>query len=76
MLISTRQFAITAGIGVWLLIVLVNPTPVSAQGQCFTGLADCFQAAARIESFWYRTWTALDCEVGLIACVRIAVFGL
>ena len=56
-------------LSVWLT------TPVSAQTSCFTSMARCFENTALIESFWYRVWEALDCELGFIACVRIVMFG-
>ena len=43
---------------------------------CHQDMASCFEHAAYIDSFWDRTWTALDCELGFISCVRIAIFGL
>ncbi len=61
-----------------LVLVAVLGAPVSAYVDpgCFKGLADCFAGSARVDSFWYRTWDALDCELSFVTCVRIAVFGL
>lgn len=68
--------AVKRGLVALSVIQVTTPGVASAQGGCFTQLASCFQAAAFIDSFWYRTWHALDCEIGLVACVRITVFGL
>ena len=58
-----------------LIASAVWSAPVSAQHSCFTNMARCFESTVMIESYWYRVWEALDCELGFIACVRIAVFG-
>ena len=60
---------------VTLILSALLSTPVSAQTSCFTSMARCFENTASIESFWYRVWEALDCELGFIACVRIVMFG-
>ncbi len=43
-----------------LLAIIVSPTNASAAPGCFTDVAKCFESAAFLESFWYRTWEALD----------------
>ena len=53
---------------VTLILSALLSTPVSAQTSCFTSMARCFENTASIESFWYRVWEALDCELGFI-CV-------
>ena len=58
------------------LTLLMTTVSVRADGGCFTQMAGCFESTMFIESFWYRTWEALDCELGFIGCVRTAVFGL
>lgn len=63
-------------LAMFVVIQFMTPGVASAQGGCFTQIANCFQAAAFIQSFWYRTWQALDCEVALVACIRLEVFGL
>ena len=60
---------------VTLILSVVLSVPVSAQTSCFTSMARCFENTASLESFWYRVWEALDCELGFIACVRIVMFG-
>jgi len=57
------------------LILLATPVPARADGGCFAQMAGCFEATASIVSFWYRTWEALDCELGFIGCVRTSVLG-
>lgn len=42
---------------------------------CTWTLFECFEAAAQIESFWYRTAAALDCELDYIECARIKIMG-
>lgn len=69
---NTVVFRLVCGM---LLLSALLTTPVSAQTSCFTSMASCFESTASIGSFWHRTWKALDCELGFIACVRIAVFG-
>ncbi len=59
-----------------LVAVLGAPVSASTRAECFQNLADCFVGSAYVDSFWYRTWEALDCELNFISCVRIAVFGL
>ena len=51
-------------------------TPVYASDGCFVEMAHCFERAALIESFWYRVFAALDCEVGFIICIRVSVLGM
>ena len=62
-------------VGLTLFLSALLATPVSAQTSCFTRMARCFETTVFMESFWYRVWEALDCELGFIACVRIVVFG-
>ncbi|HYT73894.1 MAG TPA: hypothetical protein VEL79_04015 [Vicinamibacterales bacterium] len=45
------------------------PQYVYADG-CTTTLLDCYVAAAKIDSFWYRTAAGLDCELQYAGCVR------
>lgn len=61
---------------VTLLLALAAAVPLQAQGACFVTLAQCFQTSALIESFWFRTWEALDCELAFVGCVRLTIFGL
>lgn len=58
-------------------IVLVGAMaiPRSALAGCTTNMASCFEAAARIDSFWYRWAAGLDCELDFAECVRIKLVG-
>lgn len=58
-------------------IVLVGAmaVPRPALAGCTTDLAACFEAAAKVDSFWYRWATGLDCELDFAECVRIKVLG-
>ena len=49
--------------------------PQPAMAGCTTTLADCFTAAAKIESFWYRWAAGLDCELDFAECTRIKLIG-
>jgi hypothetical protein len=42
---------------------------------CFTSFGHCMERAAGIDSFWWRTAAALDCELDLIECARIKLIG-
>jgi len=42
---------------------------------CATTLADCYRAAARIDSFWYRWAAGIDCELDFIECSRRKIMG-
>ncbi len=67
--------------GVWFwvamvaLLTVMPPASASVSTSCFTNLAECFTASAHVDSFWYRTWQALDCELAFIGCIRLAIFG-
>jgi len=49
--------------------------PRAAMAGCTTDLADCYQRAAQIDSFWYRWAAGLDCELDYAECVRIKLIG-
>ena len=49
--------------------------PRSATAGCTTDLANCYEAAAKIDSFWYRWAAGLDCELDYAECVRIKLIG-
>ena len=59
------------------LVVLVGlaATPRPAMAGCTTDLADCYTAAAKIDSFWYRWAAGLDCELDYVECVREKLIG-
>ncbi|HET7698315.1 MAG TPA: hypothetical protein VFK57_21545 [Vicinamibacterales bacterium] len=50
-------------------------TPQPALAGCTTTLADCYTAAAKIDSFWYRWAAGLDCELDYVECVRVKLIG-
>jgi hypothetical protein len=49
----------------------------AAKFECFRELGTCWQTAAgdRTRGFWDLWAMGLDCELGLIDCVRHALFG-
>jgi hypothetical protein len=49
--------------------------PRQAMAGCTTDLADCYVAAAQIDSAWYRWAAGLDCELDFAECVRIKLVG-
>lgn len=49
--------------------------PRPAIAGCTTTLADCYTAAAKIDSFWYRWAAGLDCELDYVECVRVKLIG-
>ena len=52
---------------------LAAPRPALAG--CTTDLGDCYLAAAKVDSFWYRWAAGLDCELDYAECVRIKLIG-
>lgn len=63
---------------VFVLIVLVGflGDAQPALAGCTTALSDCYVAAAKVDSFWYRWASGLDCELDYAECVRIKLVGL
>ena len=59
------------------LVVLAGfvAVPRTAMAGCTTDLADCYERAAKIDSFWYRWAAGLDCEIDYAECVRIKLIG-
>jgi hypothetical protein len=49
--------------------------PRPAFAGCTTDLADCYTRAAKVDSFWYRWATGLDCELDYVDCVRQKLIG-
>jgi hypothetical protein len=49
--------------------------PSYANVGCTTELANCYQRAAGIDSFWYRWAAGLDCELDFVECARIKLIG-
>jgi hypothetical protein len=62
---------------VMALVVLggLMAVPRPALAGCTTRLGDCYYAAARQDSFWYRWAAGLDCELDYTECVRIKIIG-
>ena len=58
-----------------VLLAGMAAAPRPAMAGCTTALADCYEAAAKIDSFWYRWAAGLDCELDYTECVRIKVIG-
>ena len=44
-----------------LAAVIGTPEMAQASETCATDLANCYVAAAKIDSFWYRRAAGLDC---------------
>ena len=59
------------------LVILAGfvAVPRTAMAGCTTDLADCYEAAGKIDSFWYRSAAGLDCELDYAGCVRQALVG-
>jgi hypothetical protein len=66
--------------GVFAFGVLAMPSPALAgvdDGEagadpeaCATNLVSCYEAAAKIDSFWYRWAAGIDCELKFVKCTR------
>jgi hypothetical protein len=64
----------------WMLLGIFAAAALAADARparagCFTNLADCYQRAANIDSFWYRWAAGLDCELDLVECTREKLIG-
>ena len=61
---------------VMALVILAGlAAPRPAMAGCTTDLADCYTRAAKVDSFWYRWATGLDCELAYTDCARRAIIG-
>ena len=69
------QTQVCTSVCLTLLVCVLLSSPVSAQGLCFSDMANCFQSSSLVDSFWFRTWHALDCEIEFVTCLRLAIFG-
>lgn len=58
-----------------IVLIGVVAVPRPALAGCTTSLADCYIAAAKIDSFWYRWAAGLDCELDYVECVREKLIG-
>ena len=56
------------------LLLHIDAKPAHA-ATCFTNLGNCYYRAAVVSGFWYRWAAGLDCELGLIRCVREEASG-
>ena len=68
--------------GKWLVLgalalaaIAFSPRSAAAAEGCTTTLANCYQAAANVDSFWMRWAAGLDCELDFAECVRIKLIG-
>ena len=59
------------------LVVLAGfaAAPRQAIAGCTTDLGDCYERAAKIDSFWYRWAAGVDCELDYADCVRRRLIG-
>ncbi len=64
-------------IGIMAAVFLVGDARASraSESGCNTDLLRCYQAAASIDSFWYRTAAGLDCEFAYVECARETLLG-
>ena len=59
-----------------VLMVAFVSVPQSAQAGCTVAMSQCMEAAAKIDSFWYRFAAGLDCELDFAECVRTKLIGV
>jgi hypothetical protein len=64
------------GVLAFVLMVGLISVPRAAQAGCTVTLSHCMEAAAKIDSFWYRFAAGLDCELDYVECVRIKLVGI
>ena len=62
-------------LGILVLGATSVAPPAHAAAGCATELANCYQRAANIDSFWYRWAAGLDCELDFVECARIKIIG-
>ena len=64
---------------VLLLVVVLSALPVAparAEAECFQDMAGCFGATAmEQDGMWGSFWSALDCELSFVSCVRFWIIG-
>ena len=58
-----------------LVLAGLAATPRPAFAGCTTDLADCYVRASKIDSFWYRWASGLDCELDYVDCARRRLIG-
>jgi hypothetical protein len=67
----------------WMLLGILAATILlgdvrtvrAMEASCNTNLLNCYQAAAGIDSFWYRWAAGLDCEFAYVECTRKTLIG-
>ena len=59
-----------------VVMVGLVAVPRQALAGCTVTLSQCMEAAAKIDSFWYRFAACLDCELDYAECVRIKLSGV
>ncbi len=60
---------------VLLLGAALNAVPAPALAGCFEDLGNCYNEAAKVDS-WVSRWLAgLDCELDFVECTRIKIVG-
>jgi hypothetical protein len=58
-----------------LVLAAMSATTQPIHAACATGLLDCYQHAAGVDSFWYRWAAGLDCELDFVECARVKLVG-
>ena len=58
-----------------LVLAAMSATAQPSYARCATGLLECYQRAANIDSFWYRWAAGLDCELDFVECARVKLIG-
>jgi hypothetical protein len=60
------------------LLAMPRPALADDGGEsdgCATTLLECYEAAAKIDNFWYRWAAGIDCELNFTSCVRVKLIG-
>jgi hypothetical protein len=63
------------GVVVMAAFALLGSVATSSAEGCATTLLNCYQEAAKIDSFWYRWAAGIDCELNFIECARVKIIG-
>ena len=58
-----------------VVMVGLVAVPREALAGCTVTMSQCMEAAAKIDSFWYRFAAGLDCELDYVECVRVKLIG-
>jgi hypothetical protein len=59
-----------------MVMVGLVAAPRPALAGCTVTLSQCMEAAAKVDSFWYRFASGLDCELDYAECVRTKLLGI